>query len=176
MLTAVGVDPNDCIFPFACAVVGIEGTESWNWFMYTLRRDLGIQDTSLWSFMSDKQKGLVKAVQKFFPYSEHRFCVRHLWQNFNKEFRGEVLKNQLWKIARCTTCDRFDEAMEEMKIINYDAYKWLEELPPNQWVKAFQSDWPKCDLLLNNISEVFNKPQQRWMQFLQSWHATKEAT
>ena len=83
--------------------------------------------------------------------------MRHLWQNFNKEFRGEVLKNQLWKIARCTTTDRFDEAMEDMKIKNIEAYSWLEELPPNQWVKAFQRDWPKCDLLLNNISEVFNK-------------------
>lgn len=56
LLTAVGVDPNDCIFPFAFAVVGIEDTESWNWFMQTLKKDLGIQDTSLWTFMSDKQK------------------------------------------------------------------------------------------------------------------------
>jgi hypothetical protein len=47
--------------------------------------------------------------------------------------------------------------MEEMKTINEQAHAWLEELPPNTWVRAFQSDFPKCDILLNNISEVFNK-------------------
>jgi hypothetical protein len=63
-----------------------------------------------------------------------------MWQNFQQTFRGDVLKNQLWKIARSSTVT-----------------KWLEELPPNTWVRAFQSDLPKCDVLLNNISEVFNK-------------------
>jgi hypothetical protein len=47
--------------------------------------------------------------------------------------------------------------MEEMKILNKEAYDWLKEMPPNTWVRAFQSDWPKCDILLNNNCEVFNK-------------------
>ena len=102
-------------------------------------------------------QGLIAAVKHYFPDAEHRFCVRHLWPNFNQQFRGEVLKNQLRKIARCTQMVRYNEAMEEMKLINIEAYKWLEENPPNKWVKAFQNDWAKCDLLINNISEVFNK-------------------
>jgi hypothetical protein len=102
-------------------------------------------------------QGLIKAVSEIFPDSEHRFRVRHLWQNFSQHFRGEVLKNQLWKIARSTTIQRWEEAMEEMKVLNKEAYDWLEQLPPNTWVRAFQSDWPKCDILLNNNCEVFNK-------------------
>jgi len=27
-----------------------------------------------------------------FPDSEHRFCVRHLYANFNEKFKGEILK------------------------------------------------------------------------------------
>ncbi|KAM0915074.1 hypothetical protein ACQ4PT_011100 [Festuca glaucescens] len=77
--------------------------------------------------------------------------------NFNQLFRGEVLKNQLWKIARTTTIQKWEEAMEDMKLLNKEAYDWLEELPPNTWVRAFQSDWPKCDILFNNKCEVFNK-------------------
>ena len=83
--------------------------------------------------------------------------MRHMWQNFNVLFKGDVLKNQLWKIARSNTLVRWEAAMQEMKEINEDAYKWLEESTPNTWVRAFQSDLPKCDILLNNNCEVFNK-------------------
>jgi len=83
--------------------------------------------------------------------------VRHMWQNFNVLFKGDVLKDQLWKIARSNTLVCWEAAMQEMKEINEDAYKWLEELTPNTWVRAFQSDLPKCDILLNNNCEVFNK-------------------
>jgi hypothetical protein len=32
----------------------------------------------------------------------------------------------------------------------------VEELQPNTWIKVFFNDFPKCDMLLNNHSEVFN--------------------
>ena len=46
--------------------------------------------------------------------------------------------------------------MEKMKVLNKDAYAWLEKMPPNTWVRAFFSEYPKCDILLNNTCEVFN--------------------
>jgi len=27
-----------------------------------------------------------------FPYSKHRFCVTHLYANFNEKYKGEILK------------------------------------------------------------------------------------
>ena len=94
---------------------------------------------------------------KVFPESEHRFCVRHMWKNFQQLYKGDALKNQLWKIARGTTVIKYEQYMLEMKVLNEDAYTWLKELEPNTWVRAFQSDIPKCDILLNNLCEVFNK-------------------
>ena len=102
-------------------------------------------------------QGLISAVEQLFPQSEHRFCVRHMWQNFQQHFKGDILKNQLWKIARSNTVQLYEKGMEEMELLNADAHKWLHELEPNIWVKAFQSDLPKCDILLNNICEVFNR-------------------
>jgi hypothetical protein len=57
LLTAVGMDPNDCIYPIAVAVVEVENTETWTWFLNTLKQDLGIgSNTYPWTIMSDKQK------------------------------------------------------------------------------------------------------------------------
>jgi transposase-like protein len=96
LLTAVGVDPNDCIFPIAFAVVEVESKITWKCFLETLKQDLNIQNTYPWTVMTNKQKGLIPAVQEVFPDLEHRFCVRHLYQNFSGIFKGENIKNQLW--------------------------------------------------------------------------------
>ena len=138
-------------------MVEVEDIPNWAWFLDTLKRDLGIINTKPWTIMSDKQKGLINAVEELFPESEHRYCVRYMWQNFQQHFKGDILKNQLWKIARSNTMQLYEQGMEEMKVLNVEAYKWLHELEPQTWVKAFQSDLPKCDILLNNICEVFNR-------------------
>ncbi|CAO2194395.1 unnamed protein product, partial [Urochloa humidicola] len=156
LLTAVGIDPNDCIFPIAMAVVEVESLPSWKWFLQTLKEDLGIDNTYPWTIMTDKQKGLIPAVKQVFPESEHRFCVRHMYQNFQEHFKGEILKEQLWKCARSSSVNLWNYNMEKMKALNKDAYEWLLKLEPNTWVRAYFSTFPKCDMLLNNSCEVFN--------------------
>lgn len=56
LLTAVGIDPNDCIYPIAMAVVEVESFSTWTWFLDTLKTELGIVNTSPWTIMTDKQK------------------------------------------------------------------------------------------------------------------------
>jgi len=112
-----------------------------------------ISHDHLFLFMQD----LIPAVQQVFPESEHRFCVWHLYQNFQEHFKGENLKNQLWACARSSSVQHWNTNMEVMKVLDTDAHAWLEKMPPNTWVRAFFSTFPKCDILLNNSCEVFNK-------------------
>ncbi|KAL8507850.1 hypothetical protein ACS0TY_018406 [Phlomoides rotata] len=46
--------------------------------------------------------------------------------------------------------------MEEMKVLNEQAWEWFQNKPPNQWSKAYFSEKDKCDILLNNLCESFN--------------------
>jgi hypothetical protein len=46
--------------------------------------------------------------------------------------------------------------MEKLKSDSQLAYDWAEQLVPNTWIKAFFNDFPKCDMILNNHSEMFN--------------------
>ena len=96
-------------------------------------------------------------MQQVFPDAEHRFCVRHLYQNFQEHFKGENLKNQLWMCARSSTVTQWNENMDAMKVLDPAAHAWLDKMAPNTWVRAFFSTFPKCDSLLNNNCEVFNK-------------------
>ena len=55
MLIAVGIDPNDCIYPIALAIVEVESLATWKLFLETLKADLGIENTYPWILMIDKQ-------------------------------------------------------------------------------------------------------------------------
>ncbi|KAL3515876.1 hypothetical protein ACH5RR_022778 [Cinchona calisaya] len=100
LLTAVGIDPNDCIYPIAYVVVEIENKNSWRWFIEHLKYDLGIYDQQSWTFISDRQKGLGSAIHEILPRIEHRHCVRHLHNNFKKLHPGDSLKARVWACAR----------------------------------------------------------------------------
>jgi transposase-like protein len=119
--------------------------------------------------MSDRQKGLINAIEKVFPDVEHKFCVRHLIQNFQRAgHKGETLKNDIWVISRSTCILKWQRNMEKLKSESQQAYDWAEQLVPNTCIKAFFNDFPMCDMILNNHSEVFNSNilEAREMHFL----------
>jgi hypothetical protein len=102
-------------------------------------------------------QGLMKAVREIFPDSEHRFCVRHLYQNLNQLHKGETVKNHLWACARSSNTTRWQQNMERFKVDCPEAHAWLDEKKPSDYCRAFFGDFVKCDILTNNSCEVFNK-------------------
>ncbi|XP_010524548.1 PREDICTED: uncharacterized protein LOC104802582 isoform X2 [Tarenaya hassleriana] len=87
LLAAVGRDANNGMYPIAWAVVRVESIESWNWFIRKLKLDLGLGDGRNLTILSDRQKGLLNAVQKELPLAEHRMCTRHVFANWKKQFK-----------------------------------------------------------------------------------------
>ncbi|GJZ34240.1 mutator type transposase [Tanacetum coccineum] len=109
ILTAVGVDPNNGIYPLAYAVVEGETKESWLWFLDCLGDDLELFRNSNFTFISDRQKGLIPALQETFPAAEHRYCLKHIYDNMKLQWRGEQYKDLLWRSATATTVQRIEE-------------------------------------------------------------------
>ncbi|KAM5559569.1 hypothetical protein ABKV19_020969, partial [Rosa sericea] len=159
LLSAVGVDANNSTRVVGYAMVEQECKDSWIWFLELLANDLDIRsDGAGWTFISDKQKGLLPAFEVVLPSAEHRFCVRHLWTNFNKKFPGKALKDQLWAIAKSTTMAYFTKEMVLMNQMEPGAYNYLTEpdRPAKHWSRSHFNTMLKCDILLNNLSESFN--------------------
>jgi hypothetical protein len=102
-------------------------------------------------------QGLVLSFDIVIPMADHRICVRHLYANFrDNRFRGAALKELLWKASSSYTEVDFRIHMEEIKRISPDAFDYLDKVDPSGWSRARFSESPKCDLLVNNISECFN--------------------
>jgi transposase-like protein len=111
-----------------------------------------------YTIMSDRQKGLLKAVSTVFPNSPQRYCLRHIYANFQTAgFRGEDLKKCMDNASYSYTRDGFDAAMEEMKKQSELAWTWLSKIPMHTWARCAMDTNCQIDLVVNNLSEVFNK-------------------
>ncbi|KAK8918360.1 hypothetical protein KSP39_PZI021980 [Platanthera zijinensis] len=149
MLYVVGVDGNNNMYPIAYAVVLKENTKSLKWFVSLLIDDLCIENSFTWSIISDKQKGLLKAIEMLLPNAEHRFCLWHMYNNFKH-------KRNVMKAASATRLVDFNNEMEKLMASDKAAYQWVNERDPKHWAKSHFNTWPKCDMLLNNFCEAFN--------------------
>nr|KAJ0184576.1 hypothetical protein LSAT_V11C900472230 [Lactuca sativa] len=156
ILTAVGLDSNNGIYPLAYAIVEIENCESWKWFLECLGDDLDLHAMSNFTFVSDRQKGLLQAVSQLFPCAEHRFCLRHIHENMKKQWRTKEYKDHLWDCATATTVPEFNHFMHQFSLYDKSAYEWLKSIPPQHWAKSHFTGRATTDMLLNNLCEVFN--------------------
>ncbi|KAG8372771.1 hypothetical protein BUALT_Bualt12G0101500 [Buddleja alternifolia] len=104
-------------------IIGLDGCflktaycDTWSWFLTELFEDIGnVQGLVI---ISDRQKGLVEAVKTKAPNSEHRFCLRHMYQNFKVKFKDEKLKELFWRAA--SAANKADFQMFMKKIEAYD--------------------------------------------------------
>ncbi|XP_062005776.1 uncharacterized protein LOC133722949 [Rosa rugosa] len=138
LLSTVGIEGNNGIYPIAWVIVEAESRESWTWFLEFLKADLDIHHSGHYTFMSDKQKGLEQAIKELFPDASHRHCVRHLHNNFKTdEHTGLELKQKLWAVARSCTMNTFMEAMEDLKNSSLSGWQyWCLDRPAIHWSKS----------------------------------------
>ncbi|GJX48348.1 mutator type transposase [Tanacetum coccineum] len=108
ILTVVGVDANNEIYPVAYVIVEAESKASWCWFFNLLG------------------EGLIQAIASVFPSAEHKFCVKHIHENMKSRFKGVVYKDMLWNVTRATTIVEFNKKMAQLKSYNSTAYDWKD--------------------------------------------------
>ncbi|CAN1785424.1 hypothetical protein LINPERHAP1_LOCUS16869 [Linum perenne] len=156
VLSAIGRDANDQMYPIAWCIVEVESRDSWDWFLELLQLDLDIGEGGGWCFASDQQKGLVPSIANLFPNAEHRLCARHIYANWRKRFQCNKWQKMFWKCAKATTEPFFNLKKEELITANPAAAEAMVVVDPKHWARAFFSTDIKCDSVDNNMSESFN--------------------
>lgn len=160
LMAAVGRDANNQMYPLCVAIVEAELKDSWGWFLEHLMQVIGRPEERGWCFMSDRQKGLVEAFKRLMPTVEHRFCLRHMYANFNKTYKGKEYKDLFWGAASAYTVPEFNTQMAEMKRVDKKAHEWMLKEEKKVWARAYYSPRSKVNRMDNNMSECFN----RWIE------------
>ncbi|KAL2901663.1 Transposase for insertion sequence element IS406 [Bienertia sinuspersici] len=157
ILSAIGRDPNDQMFPIAWAVVEGENNLSWEWFFTHLQSCLDLGDGTGLAIASDEHPAIVSAVQTVLPQAEHRHCARHVYANWQKRgFRGGEMKQAFWKVAKAYNQTDYNEALGELEEASPLAATAFRSFTPETFCRAFMDPAIKCDAITNNMAETFN--------------------
>ncbi|XP_021757228.1 uncharacterized protein LOC110722260 [Chenopodium quinoa] len=158
LLSAVALDGNNELFPFAWGIVSNEDSDTWCFFVHHLRdllRSTGRGDK--WCIISDRQKGIEIALDKLWPELDRRYCTKHLASNWKKAFPGPLMLSLFWK--ECGACSEFTfkKAMEQMDKVGKGGRLWLAKLGNQaRWTKHKFNVATKCDANKSNFVESFN--------------------
>ncbi|XP_024200641.1 uncharacterized protein LOC112203983 [Rosa chinensis] len=133
------------IYPLAFAIVDSEDENNWTWFLENIYQILRPQGRKI-TFISDRNKGLLEAVQKVFPDSDHAFCLFHLKQNVLKRYPSRMGKSYRNWIVKCFKRCAYGGGIMQ---------KFLEDTPKEHWSNAF---FPgnKYGEMCSNLAESFN--------------------
>ncbi|CAL2228142.1 unnamed protein product [Prunus armeniaca] len=155
LLLAIGLDANNMAWVIVYAQVEMETKDSWIWFFQLLVKDIELVNQYGFTFIRDKHKGLVEAFEAVVPNCCHRFCARHISTNFSLVYKGKMLKDAMWKVAFATTILEFRRAMEVLRTLDGEAYKWLTapEKPPRHW--------SRCKPIISMMEEIRVKLMRR---------------
>ncbi|XP_022973906.1 uncharacterized protein LOC111472539 [Cucurbita maxima] len=139
VLCAAVVDADDSLFPLAIAVVDVESDENWMWFISELRKLLGVNTDSMprLTILSERQRGMVEAVETHFPSAFHGFCLRYVSENFRDTFKNTKLVNIFWNAVYALTAAEFDSKIAEMVEISQEVITWFQHFPPQLWAVAY---------------------------------------
>nr|KAJ0217967.1 hypothetical protein LSAT_V11C300138950 [Lactuca sativa] len=115
ILTAVGLDENNCTYPLAYVVVEAENINSWTWFLRCLGDDIDLQANSNVTFISDKQK------------------------------RGKGVSGHVVELCKYKNNTRIHTYMEELRKLNNDCHEWVKAIPPQHWSRVHFTGRSACD-------------------------------
>ena len=82
--------------------------------------------------------------------------MRHMHNNFKKQWPGKSYKDAVWAAAKATTLVQFKENMKVIHDMSVDAHNYLMRQNPSTWSLHAFKHHPKSSMQLNNACESFN--------------------
>ncbi|XP_028096647.1 uncharacterized protein LOC114296544 [Camellia sinensis] len=86
LFAATTKDGNNGLFHVAFAIVDLETTVNWSWFLHELGKV--VDGKRQITFISDRNLGLSEAMPKVFSSVHHSYCLQHLKNNLRDQMKG----------------------------------------------------------------------------------------
>jgi Transposase, Mutator family len=82
--------------------------------------------------MSDRDKGLVEALENTFPNNHHCHCVVHIQRNVEKAY-GKAAAREVTMIAKSFSTRQVEWIYNELNQLKPKAVDFLRSIKPNTW-------------------------------------------
>jgi hypothetical protein len=159
----------DEIYPVAVAIMQEnENADGWNWFLEHLHSAIEILTMDhpngrvrykYFSFVSDRQKGLMQALKNVFPNNHSWFCSIHIQRNVER-MHGKKVAGYVTPLAKSCSHRQSTRMLKEIAKLSNGALRYLEGIEPSQWRgTAWLDDLglpPRYGIVTSNMAESSN--------------------
>jgi hypothetical protein len=114
LLLAVGIDAEDRIIPLAFALVPGGNEKWWSWFCEHLVAAFECDLPPKYVTISDRDKGLLSAVESKLVGVRHAMCCQHIAENIYRRY-GKDYRALFWQKARARSQSSFNHAVEALQ-------------------------------------------------------------
>ena len=73
---------------------------------------------------------------RLFLIIEHRYCVKHIYNNIKVNHMGMELKSVLWRYVGTTSVREFEKGVEHLKSLDEEAWKYLADIEHARWTRS----------------------------------------
>jgi hypothetical protein len=158
-LVATSKDYQKQVTPWAFALVPVENYDNWKWFLSIVQGAMG--ELEALTIVSDRDKGLLSAVQEVFPRAGHRFCLEHIKRNIcSARIPLSNSERSLISSLADSDCENdFNLFRKELASTNAKAADYLDGIERIHWVTyAFLAHFkvPTYSEATSNLSEQAN--------------------
>jgi MULE transposase domain/SWIM zinc finger len=157
----------DEIYPVAVAIMEQnENFDGWRWFLVNVRAALPTlllphprQEVTkkYFSFVCDRQKGLLDALEKVFPENHSCFCTVHIARNVQMKHGGKRMAKYILPLAATFSPAFADELLGKL---SEETRSYVEDIPACRWRNtAWLEDEklpPRYGVRTSNMSEATN--------------------
>ena len=151
LLVACLRNSNNEIQVVAVAWVSGETKENWSWFVKFLFQTTNQPPAFV---ISDRDKGLIPAMEKETSTTPHFFCVRHMLENFNAKFHSQPLRDLAWKLAKSLSQSSFTKRSSELELLNASALAWMTAVEKTKWSAAHSPCARFGTMTSNNVESI----------------------
>ncbi|GJW47810.1 hypothetical protein Tco_0079456 [Tanacetum coccineum] len=112
-----------------------------------------LNPNSNFTFISDRQKGIIPVIKTVYPSAEHIYCLRHIHESMKQGVWASIQRICYGELTSfyATNVRDFEKYML-LKTMNPKAHEWLNKIPAEHWARSYFSvggrDKPVITLLL----------------------------
>jgi MULE transposase domain len=167
MLVVCDFDAEDQLVPLAFALVDTENNKFWEDFMKFVRRE--VVGSRVMTVLSYHHKSILRVFSQPDLWwntqdgqAFHRYCSRHIYQNFTKKFTNKkliaILRQAMKQNQKSKILTRLGRIHEKCP----DAVIWLEDINRNNrprydlWALSFNERGHRLDMMTINWPETLN--------------------
>ncbi|XP_026420589.1 uncharacterized protein LOC113316649 [Papaver somniferum] len=146
LLSAVGIDPDESIYPMDFAVVDSENNESWEWFMRKLDEVLGdkyaMNEDVVVAQQASTDRVAYQTVALYMYVSRQSYEVSLVMFDLAENIKQPTTPPRLrWHLqaAKAFSNDEYELAMRDLGLASPAALKSVVDLGPEMWARGVMS-------------------------------------